>query len=157
MLDPRLTLLLISILSRQDNPNHDLLDAREEIGFFPWRFMVPDNSQRSYNDAWQQLFDSQGFDSLYGPTTCEIRSQWYDGNQTSQCCWWNGNSWPYSTGHTLNSLASQIRSYGSTFYAKVENFVQLLHKYAETQFKDGKPYVAECHSPTTKLWVCDGL
>lgn len=50
--------------------------------------MVPDERDRKYDQAWQELFDNEGFDTLYGPTTCEVRSRWYDGNQTSQCCWW---------------------------------------------------------------------
>lgn len=141
---------------REDNPNNELLDTREEIGFFPWRFGLPDQDEK-YAAAWQELFENRGFETEYGPTTCEQRSQWYDGNQTSQCCWWNGNSWPYSTGFTINSLASQVKYYGITAFANVQSLVALLHKYAVTQHKNGKPYVAECHSPWRKLWVCDGF
>ncbi|ODN03661.1 Beta-L-arabinobiosidase [Orchesella cincta] len=142
---------------REDNPNNELLDTREEIGLFPWRFGVPDPEDPKYARAWEHLFDPQGFDSAYGPTTCEQRSRWFDGNQTAQCCWWNGNSWPYSTGMVINSLGAQLRNYGSTNVVNVNTFLEVLHKYAETQYKNDKPYVAECHSPYRKLWVCDGF
>ncbi|CAL8144772.1 unnamed protein product [Orchesella dallaii] len=140
---------------RENNTNNELLDTREEIGLFPWRFGVPDPTDPKYARAWEHLFDPQGFNSTYGPTTCEQRSPWFDGNQTSMCCFWNGNSWPYSTGHVINALAAQLRDYGTTNVVNVNTFLEVLHKYAETQFKDGKPYVAECHSPYRKLWVCD--
>ncbi|ODM95227.1 Beta-L-arabinobiosidase [Orchesella cincta] len=140
---------------RENNTNNELLDTREEIGLFPWRFGVPDPEDPKYARAWEHLFDPQGFNSTYGPTTCEQRSPWFDGNQTAMCCFWNGNSWPYSTGHVINSLAAQIRNYGTTNVVNINTFLEVLHKYAETQFKDGKPYVAECHSPYRKLWVCD--
>ncbi|CAL8125673.1 unnamed protein product [Orchesella dallaii] len=144
-------------MMREDNPNNELLDSREEIGFFPWRFGVIPQEDPKYQLAWEHLFDPQGFDSTYGPTTCEQRSPWFDGNQTAQCCWWNGNSWPYSTGHVINSLASQIKNYGATNVVNVNTFLEVLHKYAETQYKDDVPYVAECHSPYRKLWVCDSF
>ncbi|CAG2177037.1 unnamed protein product, partial [Oppiella nova] len=97
-------------MQRENNPNNTLLDTREEVGLYPWRFNVPDG-RTNFSLAFSQLFDSQGFDSQYGPTTCEMRSKWYDGTQKHQCCWWNGNSWPYSTAHILRSLATHLRQY----------------------------------------------
>jgi glycogen debranching enzyme len=140
---------------REDNPSLDLLDTREEIGFFPWRWAIPPVGVEEYEEAWEQLFDPQGFNTPFGPTTCEVRSKWYDGDQTSQCCWWNGNSWPYSTGHTLRALAAQVKRYRPTLYANADSYHGLLNQYARTQYKNGKPYVAECHSPTGDFWVCD--
>jgi len=131
------------------------LDTREEIGFYPWRWQIPDN-RHNFSIAWEQLFDLNGFNSKYGPTTCEIRSKWYDGNQKNMCCFWNGNSWPYSTAHVLRSLAAQLRYYKSqSSHITVDNFVSALHKYSITQYKDNVPYVAECHSPQGDFWVCD--
>ncbi|CAG7826701.1 unnamed protein product [Allacma fusca] len=141
---------------KDNNPNFELLDSREEIGFFPWQYRIPGNTSE-YVEAWEQLFDAQGFGTLWGPTTCEVRSQWYDGNQTGQCCWWNGNSWPYSTSLTLKALAAQVRDYANSAVVTVNEYLSELHKYALTQYKNDKPYVAECHSPVRKLWVCDGF
>jgi len=67
----------------------------------------------------------------------------------------NGNSWPYSTSLTLNSLAAQVRDYFTTDFVNAESYVASLHKYAVTQHKNGVPYVAECHSPKGDFWVCD--
>jgi len=72
------------------------------------------------------------------------------------CCWWNGNSWPYSTAHILSSLAAQLRNYKQQNpQITVDHYVKVLHKYAITQYKNNVPYVAECHSPQDNFWVCD--
>jgi len=57
----------------------------------------------------------------------------------------------------INSLAAVIKNYGATNMVNVNTFLEVLHKYAETQYKNDEPYVAECHSPYRKLWVCDSL
>lgn len=62
-------------------------------------------------------------------------------------------SWPYSTGHTLKSLAAIYRS-GVT-NATAEQYHQYLQTYARTQQKDGKPYVAESHAPFDDVWSAD--
>ena len=117
-------------VQRENNPNNELLDTMEEVGFYPWRFGVPDD-RFNFSTAWQQAFDAKAFNSNYGPTTCDMRSKWYDGNQKHQCCWWNGNSWPYSTAHTLSSLATQIRHYSHQApNIKAEHYVSMLRKYA---------------------------
>jgi hypothetical protein len=48
-----------------------------------------------------------------------------------------------------------VKNYRPTEFANVDSFVGLLKKYAVTQYRDGKPYVAECHSPLYEFWVCD--
>jgi hypothetical protein len=117
---------------------------------------VPDN-RYNFSVAFDQLFEEQGFDSKYGPTTCEIRSKWYDGNQKNpQSGWWNGNSWPYSTAHTLSSLAVHLRLYKQQNpHITNEHYIRALHKYSIPQYKHNVPYVAECHSPQGDFWVCD--
>ena len=111
----------------------------------------------TFHWALDQLFDEHGFGTEYGPSTCESRSKWYDGAQTPPtCCWWNGNSWPYSTAHTLRSVAEHLRQYKhQNLKITVDNYVSLLRKYALTQYKNNKPYVAECHSPVHNFWVGD--
>lgn len=140
---------------RDGNPNLELVESREEIGFYPWKYGVPDNTTDAAT-AWEQFFDPMGFNTPYGPTTCEVRSQYYDGDQENQCCWWNGNSWPYSTSITLGSVASLIRDYKVPFLAS-HDYLDLLKKYTSIHYKNGKPYVAECHSPEQPHWVCDSL
>lgn len=47
-------------------------DVREEIGFTPWAFNLPEVDAR-YNAAWKQLMDPNGFYAPYGLTTAEQR------------------------------------------------------------------------------------
>lgn len=139
------------------NPQHKRLDTREQIGYIPWYFDVPDAAQTS---AWHQLFDPQGFAAKYGPTTTERRSRWYmhdaedprgwDGG----CCHWDGPSWPFATAQTLTGMANLLNDYRQNMVT-VADYDQLLHTYAATQFKDGHPWVAEAADPDTGRWIYD--
>lgn len=62
-------------------------------------------------------------------------------------------SWPYSTGHTLKSLAAIYRS--GTTNVTSEQYLQYLQTYARTQQKDDHPYVAESHYPFLDTWSAD--
>lgn len=140
-----------------DNPDHKRLDTREEVGFIPWYFDIPEASQ---SIAWRQLFDPQGFAAKYGPTTTERRSHWFmyeaedprgwDGG----CCHWDGPSWPFATAQTLSGMANLLRDYHQDIVT-VADFDKLLHTYAATQFKDGHPWVAEAADPDTGRWIYD--
>src|SRR5208337_480000 len=46
--------------------------AREEIGFIPWMFELPEPG-KGYEAAWAQLTDPHGFSAPYGITTAERR------------------------------------------------------------------------------------
>ncbi len=62
-------------------------------------------------------------------------------------------SWPYSTSHTLKSLAAIYRS--GTTDVTAEQYHQYLQTYAKTQQKDDRPYVAESHFPLRDGWSAD--
>ena len=51
-------------------PNGELADVREEIGFIPWYFDLP---EPGHEQAWQQLTDPEGFKAPMGITTAERR------------------------------------------------------------------------------------
>jgi glycogen debranching enzyme len=122
---------------RPDNPNLTKIVGREEVGFYPFRFGIGLDPQYA-TPSVQQLFDSQGFLTDYGPTTLEVRNQYYTATKPSgYCCFWQGESWPFSTAHTLKSLAAIYRSGNTT--VSPEQYVQYLDIYATTQHKDGKP------------------
>ncbi|KAI0508909.1 Six-hairpin glycosidase-like protein [Xylaria bambusicola] len=138
---------------RPNNPNLTRLTGREQVGLFPYRFAIGLN-ERYAQSALNSMFDPKGFLATYGPTTLEIRDPWFMGTKPdSYCCYWNGQSWPYSTSHTLKSLAEIYRS-GVT-NATAEQYVQYLQTYARTQQKNGRPYVAESHSPFDDTWSAD--
>jgi len=136
-----------------NNPNHTKIQGREEVGLYPFRFGI--GLQANYsNPSYEEMFDPQGFLATYGPTTLEIRNQYYDATKPSgYCCYWNGQSWPFSTAHALKSLASIYRSGASTLTAS--QYYQYLSIYATTQHKNGQPYVAEAHYPEINGWSAD--
>ena len=45
-----------------------LVDVREQHGYTPWYFNLPD-AGKGYEVAWKQLMDPNGFYAPFGPTT----------------------------------------------------------------------------------------
>ncbi|KAF8866472.1 hypothetical protein BDZ45DRAFT_683271 [Acephala macrosclerotiorum] len=125
-----------------NNPNLTKVMGREEVGLFPYRFGIGLTSQYA-NNSVQELFDPQGFLTTYGPTTLEVRNQYFTATKPSDyCCYWQGQSWPFSTAHTLKSLAAIYRS-GNVSVT------------ADQYHKNGTPYVAESHYPDMDAWSAD--
>jgi len=62
---------------RPNNPNLTRITGREEVGLFPFRFGIGLNSTYA-SPAIQELFDPNGFLTTYGPSTLEVRNQYYD-------------------------------------------------------------------------------
>ena len=139
-------------VARDNNPTLAKLDTREEIGFIPWAF---DAAEPQDAPAWAQLFDPQGFAAAYGPTTAERRSPLFN-KEADNCCRWDGPSWPFSTAQTLTGMANLLDDYPKQNYVTAQQYVDQLHTYAATQFKNGQPYVAEAHSADANQWIYDG-
>jgi hypothetical protein len=127
-----------------------LADVREQIGFLPWYFGLPDPG---YESAWKQLTDRAAFSAPFGPTTAERRHPRFMEEQNHDCLW-NGPSWPYATTQTLVALANLLHDYHQDVVVKDEYFA-LLQTYARSQHKDGKPWVAENLDPLTGRWIVD--
>ncbi len=138
-------------MQRDDNPTGALLDTREEEGFVPWMFELPVASDST---AMAELLDPQGFAASFGPTTAERRSRWFD-YQAQTCCHWDGPSWPYETSQTLTGLANLLQDYPGQATITRADYLNLLHGYAATQYRNGVPYVAEAHDPDTADWIYD--
>lgn len=139
-------------MTRDNNPSNELLDTREEEGFVPWMFELPSPSDSS---AMAELLDPAGFQTAYGPPTAEKRSSWYMYQASSGCCHWDGPSWPYETSQTLTGFANLLIDYPQQQYVGANDYVNLLHTYAATQYKNGAPYVAEAHDPDNNNWIYD--
>ncbi len=120
--------------------------GREEIGFVPWQFNLPD---ASYEAAWQYLMDPKYFFAVHGPTTVERGDPLFHLSKT--CCWWSGQSWPYATTQTLQALANLLNNYKQDVVTRAD-YLKLLKVYAATHRKNGKPYIAEACHPDTGSW-----
>ncbi|MFF3468116.1 glycosyl hydrolase family 65 protein [Streptomyces sp. NPDC002619] len=139
-------------MPRDKNPDHKLFDSREQIGYLPWQFGAADPADAP---AWGQLLDPQGFAAPYGPTTTERRSPWFM-HDAANCCRWDGPSWPFSTAQTLTGLANHVADHPAQQVVGKEDYAAALATYARTQFKNGRPYVAEAHAPDEDRWIYDG-
>ncbi|KAI1079243.1 Six-hairpin glycosidase-like protein [Whalleya microplaca] len=139
---------------RPGNPNLTPLTGREQVGLFPYRFNIGLN--KTYTQpAVDSMFDPNIFGAPYGPTTLEIQNPWFMNMRPNEyCCYWNGMSWPFSTSHTLKSLAAIYHS--GTTNVTAEQYFEYLQMYARTQQKNGHPYVAESHYPFNDSWSADG-
>ncbi|OYV04789.1 MAG: hypothetical protein CFE26_15010, partial [Verrucomicrobiales bacterium VVV1] len=82
------------------------MHGREEHAYIPWQFNLPD---AGYESAWKFLMDRDYFFADYGPSTVERHDPMF--LLKNSCCWWSGQSWPYSTAQTLKALAHLLPNY----------------------------------------------
>ena len=153
--DPKQQFFMDVIL--EDNPN--LLPppvGREEVGFYPFRYGIG-LATPYIAPSVNAMFNTSVFLSSYGPTTLERENPFFTSGKPltppGYCCFWNGQSWPFSTAHVLKSLAAIHRTNESLVTA--DQYHQYLSLFAKTQQKDGIPYVAESHYPDNSSWSRD--
>lgn len=122
------------------------MHGRELHGYVPWAFNLPDPG---FEDAWQFLMDENFFKAPFGPTSVERNDPLFvlkDG-----CCWWSGQSWPFATAQTLKAMANLLQNYKQNHVDR-NDYAELLHTFAISHRKDGKPYVAEALNPFNGSW-----
>jgi hypothetical protein len=129
--------------------NGQISNAREEIGFIPWYFELPD---AGYEAAWAQLSDEHGFWAPFGITTAERRDPRFRTHGSGHSCEWDGPVWPFATSQTLTALANVLNDYPNTFVTK-DIYLQALQTYAKSQELDGKPYIGEYLDEKTGHWL----
>lgn len=129
-------------------PDGTLADVREEIGFIPWYFDLP---EPGYEQAWQQLVDAQGFKAPMGITTAERRHPQFRSHGVGTCEW-DGAVWPYATSQTLVGLANILRNYRQQYVSKADYFDALL-TYARSHQYRGKPYIGEYLDERNGKWL----
>jgi hypothetical protein len=125
-------------------------NAREEIGFIPWMFELPD-AGNNYDAAWAQLIDPEGFFAPYGITTAERRHPQFRSHGYGHCEW-DGAVWPFATSQTLDALANFLRDYKSPVVTK-SNYFDAFLTFVHSQHADGKPYIGEYLDETTGQWI----
>ncbi len=111
--------------------NARLREVREESGYTPWYFDLPDSDQAA---AWSQIMDGNGFRAPFGPTTAEQRSPGFSISYQGHECQWNGPSWPYATSVTLTALANLLDNYDQDTVSR-KNYFDLLKTYAKSHHR----------------------
>jgi len=130
------------------HPNGELAGVREEIGFIPWYFDLP---EPGYEQAWQQFTDEEGFKAPLGITTAERRHPEFRSHGVGTCEW-DGAVWPYATSQTLVGLANVIRNYEQKYVSKADYFEALL-TYARSHRYKGNPYIGEYLDEINGKWL----
>lgn len=128
--------------------------AREEHGYVPWIYDIPDESK---SEAWLQLVDEQGFKAPYGPTTAERRADGFKVVYEGHECQWNGPSWPFATAQTLTGLAAFIHRYGEGVMTK-NDYYETLTTFSNSHRRvndKGKKicWIDENLDPFTGEWI----
>lgn len=123
-------------------------NVKEEIGFIPWYFSMPDNN---YNDAWKSLTDTKTFCAPFGITTADRSHPKF---RTHGCCKceWDGAVWPFATSQTLTAMANLLNNYKQDYVAD-SNYFDLLETYVESQYYRGRPYIGEYLDEKTGYWL----
>ena len=131
-------------------PEHD---AREQVGFVPWYFGIPDAGKEQ---GFAELLKEDGFLAPAGLTTAERRHPRYMEAFTHECLW-NGPVWPFATSQTLVACANLLRGYDQNVLTKADYF-QLLRQYALSHhmtLPDGRvvPWIDENMHPESGIWL----
>ncbi len=125
-----------------------LANVKEEIGFIPWYFNMPDSN---YSVAWKSLMDTKTFCAPFGITTADRSHPQF---RTHGCCKceWDGAVWPFATSQTLTAMANLLNNYKQHYVAD-SNYFSLLNTYVESQYYRGRPYVGEYLDEKTGYWL----
>lgn len=129
-------------------PDGQRADVREEIGFIPWYFNLP---EPGCNQAWRQLTDPKGFRAPMGITTAERRHPQFRSHGVGTCEW-DGAVWPYATSQTLVALANVLRDYEQQYVSKTDYFDALM-TYGWSHRYRGKPYIGEYLDEINGTWL----
>ena len=123
-------------------------NVREEIGFIPWYFNMPDDK---YNIAWKSLTDIKTFCAPFGITTADRSHPLF---RTHGCCKceWDGAVWPFATSQTLTAMANLLNNYKQAYVSNTDYFNQL-ETLVKSQYVNGKPYIGEYLDEKTGVWL----
>lgn len=135
-----------------EKDGYTLADVREQIGYIPWYFNIPDEEK---SEAWKYLFDEEYFAAPYGPTSAERNHPDFMKSFDHECLW-NGPSWPFATTQTLVAMANLLNNYSQKVVDKNDWF-NLLKTYTKSHYltEDGKtvPFIDEDLDPFTGEWI----
>ncbi len=125
-----------------------LANVKEEIGFIPWYFNMPDTS---FSIAWKAVIDSKTFCAPFGITTADRSHPEFRSHGCCKCEW-DGAVWPFATAQTLTAMANLLNNYQQHYVAD-SNYFDLLQTYVESQYNRGRPYIGEYLDEKTGYWL----
>lgn len=128
----------------------NLAEVREELGFIPWYFNLPEPG-KGYEIAWRQFSDPQGFRAPKGLTTAERRHPLFRSHGVGTCEW-DGAVWPFATSQTLTALGNVLRNYPQDSVTRAD-YLDAFMSYVKAQRYDGLPYIGEYHDEVTGAWL----
>jgi hypothetical protein len=125
-----------------------LANVKEEIGFIPWYFNLPDSN---YSIAWKNITDTKTFCAPAGITTADRSHPLF---RTHGCCKceWDGAVWPFATSQTLTAMANLLNNYQQKYVTNTNYFDQL-ETLVKSQYVNGKPYIGEYLDEKTGVWL----
>ncbi len=132
----------------EDGPFAGNAEGRELIGYVPWQFNMLDDG-RGFESAWKFLMDPKYFYAPFGPSFVGRNDPLFRISPT--CCWWSGQSWPYANAQTMKAMANLLQNYEQSAVTRAD-YTKLLHIFAASHRKNGKPYIAEACNPDAGSW-----
>jgi len=125
-----------------------LANVKEEIGFIPWYFNLPDSN---FSIAWKSLTDIKTFCAPFGITTADRSHPLF---RTHGCCKceWDGAVWPFATSQTLTAMANVLNNYKQAYVTNKDYFNQL-EILVKSQYVNDKPYIGEYLDEKTGVWL----
>ena len=123
-------------------------NVREEIGFLPWYFNLPDTG---YEAAWIKVADKNVFLAPFGITTAD-RSHPQFRTHGSGKCEWDGAIWPFATAQTMTAMANLLNNYKQNA-VNDSIYFKLMELYVESQYYRGRPYIGEYLDEKTGYWL----
>lgn len=146
-----------TVLPRNYDSNSSPLNVRELIGYVPWYFNLPDDSNK-YENAWKKVKDSLGFAAPYGLTVTEQSHPYFKVSYEGHECQWNGPSWPFASTQTLKALSNFLNNYSNNNVINKSDYFKLLNQYAKShRIKDEngnyKNWIDENLNPFTGDWI----
>jgi len=135
---------------------------REEVGFTPWSFGLPDDGGAvDYDKAWQNTVNAASvFKSAYGLTSGAQNESGFNPGAAGDCCRWDGPIWPFATSLTLKGFANLLHDYQQTYVTKAD-YYQALSAFAAghqiTLSRGGRTrsisWIDESMTANTGQWV----
>lgn len=125
-----------------------LARVKEEIGFLPWYFNMPDTT---FNVAWKWLADTKSFSAPFGITTADRSHPQF---RTHGCCKceWDGAVWPFASAQTLTGLANMLNS-SRPPYVNDSVYFNMMETLVASQYRQGRPYIGEYLDEKTGNWL----